>query len=336
MSLFSNPERLWSVFIFWAVVLTGVLSPRIASTDANGWLLVGDTSPPHVTTPVSSSQIDSSAPEKSTAEPRGCHLGPKFRESDLVEAYRLVQRDYQEKAFGARNRLSWKLLNEKDGVTVSMLQHPDDPSCPYVQMKAVMPVSVQDCWDFLRVDKWDESMPKMDPFYEGVDIYGEYTHKQAHMILCRKRMKRLLAFGKRDLVFLSVIDAPLDDGTWVSGTVSVHTDKIPRQSGYTRAFQDSIAFYKPLSDGSTALTIICRIDLNDSSPKGSGGFIPMWLYVKTIGTTATQSVSRMRDALVEAQQGKAAASSEQPARTPWLNKFRASIRRQQLERIHGE
>jgi hypothetical protein len=185
------------------------------------------------------------------------------------------------------------------------------------------------------------------------DIYGNYNvvddnndnkndnnsnDSTIHMILARKRTKRILAFGKREFVFVSVTgDKPLDDGTWVSGTVSVEfnetksksdnegddenendttttTTSLPyRNKSYTRAFQDSIAFYKPippsagatssssLSGERTKLTIICRIDLNDSSSTsdGGGGCIPMWLYVKTIGITGARSVLNMRRALLE-------------------------------------
>ena len=140
-----------------------------------------------------------------------------------------------------------------------------------MKMETLIPTSVSSCWDFLRVDAWDETMPKMDPFYEGVSLHGDYHHLGVNMILVRKRTKRLLAFGKRDFVFLSVTedDHPLEDGTWVSGTVSVESPDAPRHHGYTRAFQDSIAFYQPrkLENGEEQcyLTIVCRIDLNDSS-----------------------------------------------------------------------
>jgi START domain len=170
-----------------------------------------------------------------------------------------------------------------------------------VRMNGIIDAPVQRCWDFLKVDRWDESMPKMDPFYEGVTVVGEYSHPESgvDMTLCRKTTKRILAFGKRDLVFLSVVDRPLEDGTWVSGSVSVVTPHVPRHPGYTRAFQDSIAFYRPLDNNTrTNLTIVCRIDLNDSGRDGSGGWIPMWLYVKTIGVTAVESVLRMRHAIV--------------------------------------
>ena len=217
---------------------------------------------------------------------------------DLYQAYREIQTSYQNKTLGASN--DWKVLNVKDGVEVAILEHEGDPTCPYVRMRATLPVPVQDCWDFLRVDNWDRTMPLMDPFYEGVSVHGNFTHPAVDMLLCRKRMTRIFTFGKRDLVFLSVTEKePLEDGTWVSGTVSVHTDSLPRQPGYTRAFQDSVAFYKPTDQNHTDLTIVCRIDLNDSS---GGGWIPMWLYVKTIGYTGAESVLRMRNALVQAAQ----------------------------------
>merc|ERR1712151_1296318 len=126
-------------------------------------------------------------------------------------------------------------------------------------------------------------MPLMDPFFEGVSLHGDFKHAGVRMTLARKRTKRILAFGKRDFVFVSVADRPLLDGTLISGTVSVITSEISRQRGYTRAFQDSIAFYRPFPEDNnrTHLTIVCRIDLNDSSDDGTGGFMPMWLYVKT-------------------------------------------------------
>ena len=218
-------------------------------------------------------------------------------------------------------------------------------------------MSVKKCWDFLSLDKWDETMPKMDPFYEGLDVYGKYSvrcnsnkgsndgtsdakvenDKSANfmdtvkMILARKRTKRILTFGKREFVFVSVEDVPLEDGTWVSGTVSVEVPEgtprgghqnekgvasrgalpsLRRNKSYTRAFQDSIAFYKPLpatKSGTcdrTKLTIVCRIDLNDSSGEhGGGGCIPMWLYVKTIGITGARSVLNMRKCLLEGETG---------------------------------
>jgi hypothetical protein len=46
------------------------------------------------------------------------------------------------------------------------------------------------------------------------------------------------------------------------------------------------------------LTIVCRIDLNDSGADGEGGMVPMWIYVKTIGHTAAASIHKMRQALL--------------------------------------
>ena len=227
---------------------------------------------------------------------RGKLLSHPFEVNEMYQTYREIQANYLNKTL---NSTDWKVLNVKDGVEVAILEHEEDPTCPYVRMRATMPVPVQDCWDFLRVSNWDRTMPLMDPFYEGVSVHGNFSHPAVDVLVCRKRMKRIFTFGKRDLVFLSVTEKePLVDGTWVSGTVSIHTQTLPRQQGYTRAFQDSIAFYKPTAQNHTDLTIVCRIDLNDSG--GDGGWIPMWFYRKTIGITGAQSVLRMRDALVEA------------------------------------
>ena len=232
---------------------------------------------------------------------RGKHLGHVITPQDLHRAYREIQEDYHAKAFDSNG---WMLLNAKDGIEISMLHHSSDPDCPYVKMTSIMPVSPQDCWNFLSLSNWDKTMPHMDPFYEGVSVYKTHYHRGVSMTLARKRTKRLLALGKRDFLFVSVADLPQKDGTLVSGTVSVIAPHLaPRQKGYTRAFQDSVAFYKPLDAGSkTELTIICRIDLNDSGPDGEGGFMPMWLYVKTIGATGARSVLSMRNYLERAGQ----------------------------------
>ena len=234
---------------------------------------------------------------------RGKFIGSDYDARDLYSAYKEIQSEYHEKAFSKASQTEWKILENRDGAEVSMMEHPSDPNCPYVRMTIIIPTEVQECWDFLSLKNWEESMPDMDPFYEGVELHGEFVHKKVHMILARKLTQRILAFGRRDFVFLSVSDEPLKDGTWVSGTVSVQTPKIPRQKGYTRAFQDSIAFYKPIDNGTkTKITMVFRIDLNDSSENGSGGLMPMWLYVKTVGNTGARSVISMRNVLMEAKQ----------------------------------
>ena len=120
----------------------------------------------------------------------------------------------------------------------------------------------------------------------------------------------MLTFAKRDFTFVQVSDVPRDDGVWVSGTVSVITEKLPRVKDYTRAFQDSIAFYEevpPAGEGEsprTKITIVCRIDLNDSSEDGDGGNIPMWIYVKTVGSAGVLTIKNMRNELLKEQNEK--------------------------------
>jgi hypothetical protein len=256
---------------------------------------------PNTTTPAPTTAVA----EAEAAPKRGKFIGANFDAHDLYNAYKEIQSEYHQKAFSAATQSEWKILTRREDAEVAMMEHSSDPDCPYVRLTAIIPTPVEDCWNFLLLSNWEKSMPQMDPFYEGVELYGDFTFKNVHMILARKRTQRILAFGKCDFVFLSVTDEPLDDGTWVSGTVSVRTPNISRQMGYTRAFQDFVAFYKPLDNRSkTKVTIVCRIDLNDSSADCSGGWMPMWLYVKTIGATGARSVFSMRNVLVEEQNQK--------------------------------
>jgi len=228
--------------------------------------------------------------------------GKNVKASDLAKAYHEIKTEYANLAIHSSGSHNWQILSQHaDGSTVSLLEHPTDVSCPYVRMSSIMPGTIQEVWNFLDLSNWDTSMPKMDPFYEGLEIHGEYKHRGIHMKLARKTIKRLVTFGKRDFTFVSVSDHPRGDGAWVSGTVSVVTDEIPRMNGYVRAYQDSIAFYESLENNSKdtnqpqmELTIVFRIDLNDTREGGDGGFVPMWAYVKTVGTTGMASVQNMK------------------------------------------
>lgn len=230
---------------------------------------------------------------------RGVLLSDLPTAEELFRAYAIIKDEYDRKAFGPEE--DWKVLRETtDGVQIALLHHPSDPTCPYVRMSAAVPGSVDDVWGSFRLSNWDRFMGAVDPFYEGLTILDHQVYGDVDLILARKRAKRLIAFGKRDFLFVSVSDVTRPDGVRVSGTVSVVTPMHPRVPGYTRAFQDSVGFYAPMPDDPdtgeprTALTIVCRIDLNDSAVGGEGGMIPMWLYVQTIGRTGSASMNKMR------------------------------------------
>ena len=254
---------------------------------------------------------------------RGKVIGARVTGKDLAEAYQSIKEEYASLAL--TKNVKWKVLStHEDGSEVSILKHETDPTCPYVRMISIMPASVEEVWDFLSLDNWPKTMPKMDPFYDGLTVLGDYKYKGIEMRLARKRLKRIVAFGKRDFTFVSVSDTPRSDGAWVSGTVSVVTDQIPRKKGYTRAFQDSIAFYEAVTDDDntgkemTKLTIVFRIDLNDSSDGGNGGFVPMWMYVKTVGSTGMLSVQNMKKQLLLMKEDQAV---DTKCELSWLDKL---------------
>ena len=239
---------------------------------------------------------------------RGKPISHEVKAEELYEAYQDIKEDYRRRAMSDEYADKWDILKSSaNGDTaISMLHHPDDANCPYVRMRAVMPGTIEDVWSFLELDNWSETMPTMDPFYQDLSILRRYkykpspTSKSVSMVLAKKRTKRIVMYGKRDFTFVSVSDVPRSDGAWVSGTVSVITPTFPREPSYVRAFQDSIAFYESLpndvetGEPRSLLTIVCRIDLNDSAEGGQGGAIPMFFYVKTIGTSGLISMNSMR------------------------------------------
>ena len=224
----------------------------------------------------------------------------KVSGKELFRVWEKTKEEYNDKAFGREYQNKWKVVKEgADGLNVAMLHHPTDP-VPYVRMHATMPGSVDDVWGSFRLSNWERLMGAVDPFFEGLTILEQFDHGKVNMVLANKRAKRLVTFGKRDFLFVSVSDQPRSDGVLVSGTVSVVTPKYPRVQGYVRAYQDSIGFYEPHADdpntgeSRTSVTIVCRIDLNDSGEGGEGGHVPMWLYTQTIGLSGSSSLAKMR------------------------------------------
>lgn len=224
----------------------------------------------------------------------------KVSGKELFRVWEKTKEEYNDKAFGREYQNKWRVVKEgADGLNVAMLHHPTDP-VPYVRMHATMPGSVDDVWGSFRLSNWERLMGAVDPFFEELIILEQFDHGKVNMVLANKRAKRLVTFGKRDFLFVSVSDQPRSDGVLVSGTVSVVTPKYPRVQGYVRAYQDSIGFYEPHADdpntgeSRTSVTIVCRIDLNDSGEGGEGGHVPMWLYTQTIGLSGSSSLAKMR------------------------------------------
>ena len=51
-----------------------------------------------------------------------------------------------------------------------------DPECPYVRMSATLSGDVEDVWDLLRMDQWESTMSRLDPFYDGLTIHKRYLY----------------------------------------------------------------------------------------------------------------------------------------------------------------
>jgi hypothetical protein len=210
-------------------------------------------------------------------------------------------REYRDIAFSTS--ADWKVLKRTaDGIEISTLVEGGDQDCPYVRMRATMPVSPENLHNFMSLANWKTFMPIINPFYHGMSVVKELNVQNARMVMARKLSTSILGFGKRDFSLLSVTSdhGRNDDGVLVSGTISVISpQQIPRYNGFTRAFQDMVCFYKPTGRNSkvndqTELTIMLRTDLNDSTDGGTGGAVPMWLVVKTLGIAGTKAMQGLR------------------------------------------
>ena len=65
----------------------------------------------------------------------------------LAAAYEQIKSEYKSLALHRASNTNWQVLSShSDGSEVSLLEHPTDPSCPYVRMTSVMPGTIQDVW----------------------------------------------------------------------------------------------------------------------------------------------------------------------------------------------
>lgn len=239
-----------------------------------------------------SSAVSLSERRYSTSRYRGKYLDSMISAERLYVAYKEVQREYLEQ----NESKYWKIMKSKDGVEIAVLQSKEDPNCPFIRMRAMMPASPKALWRFMGFRNWGTFMRLVNPFYEGMTVLQEFCYGEATLTIIRKRSTRILGFGRRDFGLVSVLDLPQSDGVWMSGTFTIISPgTLPQQPGFIRAFQDILCIFKPLPDGLSEMTIILRTDLNDSSEGGSGGFVPMWAVVKTIGSAGHRAIRGLQN-----------------------------------------
>lgn len=230
---------------------------------------------------------------------RGALIGNGDTIDDISRIYHDKLAEYREKAFFGTD---WQTLRKtSDDIEVAILTSEDDKNCPYVRFRAIIPTSATKLYKFMDFSNWKIFMPIINPFYQTMNVMKEYKHGNSRIVMARKLSTRILGFGRRDFSLLSIVkddsnnNANDDGGVLVSGTISVIApQQIPRYEGFTRAYQDLVCFYNPLGADRTELTIILRTDLNDSADGGTGGSVPMWLVVKTLGIAGSKAMKGLR------------------------------------------
>lgn len=75
---------------------------------------------------------------------RGKYIDGNVKASELAKAYQAMKSEYASLALHPTSNTNWQVLSShSDGSTVSLLEHPTDPSCPYVRMVSTMPGTIQ-------------------------------------------------------------------------------------------------------------------------------------------------------------------------------------------------
>ena len=192
-----------------------------------------------------------------------------------------------------RQEEGWRVLSRsRDRASeVAMLRCKGDPTCPYIRMKVTLPASASSLLRFTSLGNWNTFMRLINPFFNDVKT----VRQTGQTMVAYQRTKRILTFARRDFGLVSVVDdlpRRQMDGVYVSAVLSLRSARLlPRQAGYTRAFQDLVCFFRPLANDRTELTIILRTDLNDSTnSNGTNGRMPMGLVMKTFGTFGCQAL----------------------------------------------
>ena len=101
--------------------------------------------PAAVSYEVASSNDCAAAPSLSPAVVhRGKYIDGNVKASELAKAYQAMKSEYASLALHPTSNTNWQVLSShSDGSTVSLLEHPTDPSCPYVRMVSTMPGTIQ-------------------------------------------------------------------------------------------------------------------------------------------------------------------------------------------------
>ena len=198
------------------------------------------------------------------------------------------------------NDKEWKKVAGNKDVKVSMYSGPKTPSdgSSIILVSVRIPTKLKHVVYNFDPKLWSETQKFQDPFFSSWDVIhnigGVVTSGNksplkiltdgkspiVEVIIGRRRTKRLLTFGKREMI-LATFKEEGDDWTNV-GVRSINHLEYPPGGKYTRAFQDMIVSMKEGNEGEyTDVRCVMKVDL--------GGMIPRGIFRKMVGQTGVMA-----------------------------------------------
>ncbi|GMH75577.1 hypothetical protein TrRE_jg12987 [Triparma retinervis] len=188
-------------------------------------------------------------------------------------------------------------------ITVSLF---DSVFPPTIKVVLDIPAPIEYVEYYVDPDHWSETQHIQDPFFANWEVLhdlGPISSKSSTLsspsppvstLIGRRTTKRLLTFGRRDLIFACFKESlPSLNSTRFAALSIDHPSHPPvdPDTPYTRAFQDLMITATSTSTSVTRVECLMKVDL--------GGNIPKWIFKKTVGQTGLMAFKAISKKAVE-------------------------------------
>ncbi|GMI46392.1 hypothetical protein TrCOL_g11176 [Triparma columacea] len=202
-------------------------------------------------------------------------------------------------AYDSSSASSWEKIAGNSQITVSLLDSIYPPTIKVV-LDILAPIEYVEF--YLDPDHWSKTQHIQDPFFANWEVLhdlGPISPRSSKsppvsISIGRRTTKRLLTFGRRDLVFACFKESlPSLNATRFAALSISHPSHplVNPSTPYTRAFQDLIITASALSASVTHVECFMKVDL--------GGNIPKWVFRKTVGQTGLMAFKAISKKAVE-------------------------------------
>ena len=230
------------------------------------------------------------------------------------QQFRCSQGDFELDGNGVMN------VSAEQGITFLIPRFANEAHCSnaipashrqgIVRVTLNISASISTVSHYLDARHWNSTQKHTDPFFEGWDVLQDvgsvYPRFESPMealtggrgsgydvVVGRRTTKRLLAFGRRDMVLACFKESGVGSTghRWERhAAISVDHPDYPAMGDrsnkkFTRAFQNMVIELKEVDKG-TEVTCVMRVDL--------GGNIPRGVFRRTVGRTALMAFKAVR------------------------------------------